>query len=913
MLKYRRLLASLLSCLVLVSLLSVTPVIAEETEDSRIFLAGFNAYQKNDFTSAVTSLSDLLQKYPDTPLRDMTLFWLARSHYKAGNRQDAARFMAQFSREFPDNPLKQTVEEDLQQLAANYKPQTVVAQSSAAKAQAEEAARAAAARQAEQQRQAAVKAEQERQLAIKAEEERRKVAAAAAAAEQQRVAAAQAERQAREKAEAERLAAAQADEERKKTEAAAQAARQQAERQRLIAARAEEERLVRQKLEAERQATAQAEEERMKAAAAAAAAEQQRAAAAQAEAERQAREKAEAERLAAAKAEAERLAQEKAAADRLAQQKKEEAERQAAAEKAETERLARERAERLARATAEAEKLAAQKAAEQQAEARKAAAARAEAERKGMREKAIAEYKGIIERFPGSTAAQTAVNRLKAMGIVVAAPVVPPPQPNTQVLTLEVAQYAAFEFNPALPSAPVVVGQTTAIPFEITNRGNGNDSFYLASGFPAEFGVRFVADTNTEQAINQTPPLEPGAVFKGRMILAVPASTIDGLRISHPVKAASQFMADASQSRVVTFAASAPLMRAVVKTDKKQVMPGEKTLYRVTLLNVGSAAARDVTLRLNYPPQLEPAEPSAGGFRQEMKAALVLDGIQLKSGESREITVPFVVREDALAREELMVRADLISNPLQTRSAFLSNVVVVQPRSEVAINLAHSRITAIPGQTVLLPATVVNRGNVRESFSVVAELPASGRVMVYHDLNRDGIRQPNEPEVKSIGPLGPKEEAALLFEIATSGTAQDKAESGLSVSLAAESGQIAPVLASSRLIFSRPVLQLAMKGRGGRLVPGELLTVDLTVVNQGSNLARQVEVSSSWPDQMELVATEPSISSDKTGLVWRFAELGAGEKRIVKASFRARPTSAVGTGLQLKSELTYQDQLGNRY
>jgi len=372
-------------------------------------------------------------------------------------------------------------------------------------------------------------------------------------------------------------------------------------------------------------------------------------------------------------------------------------------------------------------------------------------------------------------------------------------------------------------------------------------------------------------------------------------------------------MAEVTQSREISVVASAPLLRAVVKTDKQQLMPGEKTQYRVTVLNVGSAAARDVTLRINHPPQLEPVMPLADGLRQEMKAALVLDGLQLKPGESRDLILPFQVREDALAREELMVRADLINTLLQTSSSFLSNVAHVQPRSDVALRLAEERIIAIPGQTVLLPATVVNRGNQREKFNITAGVPASQKVTIYHDLNRDGSRQASEPEITTIGPLGPGEEAALLFEIKTPGNAQDGAEAGISVSVAPESAQGRPAVASSRIVFSRPLVQLAMKGRDGRLIPGELLTVELSVINRGSSLARAVEVATTWPEQMELVATESGIKTASSVVIWRFDELGAGEKRVVKASFRVKPTTTVGTGLQLKSVVNYQDQLGNRY
>ena len=76
-------------------------------------------------------------------------------------------------------------------------------------------------------------------------------------------------------------------------------------------------------------------------------------------------------------------------------------------------------------------------------------------------------------------------------------------------------------------------------------------------------------------------------------------------------------------------------------------------------------------------------------------------------------------------------------------------------------------------------------------------------------------------------------------------TSPDGTEAGVSLSVAAESGQAKTALAEARLGFSRPLLQLALKGRGGLLVPGELLTVDLVVHNQGSNLAKGVELQAS--------------------------------------------------------------------
>lgn len=859
MLRFCRLLTAFLACLLLVTLLGAVPVFAQETEDAQIFLSGFNAYQQKKYPVAVTRLSEVLKKYPETPLRDMTLFWLARSHYKAGNLQDAGRYMAQFSREYPDNPLKNTVEEELLTLAGLHE------RSQTAALQQDEVAKQRAAAEAEQEKLAALKREEERLV--------------------------------RERAEAEKLAALQAAE---KTERLAQ---EKAAEERRAAAKREEERIAKEKLEAERQIALKVEEERLT---------RERA-----ESERVAAvKKAEEQRQAALEAERQKLADQKAEEERLAREKAE-LERVAAVKAAEEKRLAAEKA-----AAAMAEQKERELAIARKAEAEQRAAEKVRQDKDVLKEKAIVEYKGILNRFPGTRASQVAAARLKELGVAVALPAAilssAPAAAETagagQMLTLEVAQYAAFEFDVQSPTRPVDVAHKAVIPFEVQNRGNGNDSFYLASGFPAEFGARFVAASDPEQAINQTPVLASEERFKGLLLVSIPPSAIDGLRFAYPVKAASQFAGEASRSRIVTLAAAAPLLRAVVKTDNLQVLPGEKVQYRIAVLNVGSTTARDVTLRVNFPAQYQPVEYSAAGFRQEMNAALVLDGLTLNPGESRDLTATFQLKDESLAKEELVVRADLLNNVLQTRATFLSNATLVLPFSAVVVRMADERIIAIPGQTVTIPARVINKGNYRERFKLAVPSTPFRNVVICNDLNRDGARQAGEPEVTVVGPLGPNEEMALLLEVATPQSAQDGTHEKLTLTATPESGAGQVVTAESLLGYSRPVVQLTMKGREGRMVPGELLNVELNVRNHGSNLAKLVELDVRWPDQVELVTADTAACrSQSGGSSWCFSELGAGEKRVVKASFRIKSGTGVGTGVQLKSVLSYQDHVGNRY
>lgn len=877
----RNILLRLLVVLVIISTLGTPLAFCQDTEDSQVFIAGFNAYQQKDYASSIEKMNEVLQKYPETPLRDMALFWLSRSYYKAGNHQEAARYLSQLSKEYPDNPLRNTVEEELLSLTARYEKGEKLPVGPASGKQPDLLAVQKA------------KAEKERIAAAK-EEEAKLAAAAAVAAEAARVSALRLaeEKAAAEKKEAARVAAAKVEQKR--------AATIKAEQDRLAAeAAAETARINSRKAEVARLAQIQAEQKRV----AQAEAELTRMNVLKAENERKAAaENAERERIASVKAEESKKAAVAAEKDRLASIKAEE-DRKAAALSAAKETENR----RIAALKAEETRLAELKRAEEKAREAKLA----------FREKAIGQYKAIIDRFPTSTAAVTAAAKLRELGVAVALPTPATDSPlpeNAQVLRFEVAQFAGFEFNLLDRPDAFIVGQPIVIPFEVINRGNGKDSFYLESAFPADFKTRFASAVAPGTAISQTPDLAPGETFKGVIDLVIPPGSIDGLRITHPVKAASRLMVDASQSREVRLVASAPLLRAVLRTENTRPLPGTKVLYRIAILNVGSTTAEDVTLRFNFPPQLEAIDYTVAGFRQEMKSALVLDGLKIKSGESRELSAVFQLKDDSLAGQEISTRAELINNPLKTNASFVSNSASVESQRSASVRIGSDRIVAIPGQTITVPFVVTNTGNVREKFKIEAIVSGAKDAIIFHDLNRDGIRQASEPIINEIGPLAPREEASVVFEIKTPKSAADSSQGRVQVSFVSEGDTARSASGSTLLTYSRPVLKMVMAGHDGRLKPGDVASFDLTLTNSGSNLARVVELQSAWPQQLELVAADPSTSVvNNETIIWRFKEMGAGEKRSIRVSFRVKPGTGVGTAVQVKNILAYEDQLGNRY
>jgi uncharacterized membrane protein len=840
---FRASISRILAVSLMVAILLPAPAFSLDSEDSQIFISGFNSYQKREYKTAIDSLSTLLKKYPDTPLKDMAIFWLARAHYKAGNQQEAGKYMAQFFRDYPDSPLKGTVEEGLVVLAEKYQNGQPIppAAKPAGKAAADKAADKAAAAKAATDKAAVEKAVAEKAAAEKAAVE--KAAAEKAAVEKAAVEKAAVEKAAVEKAAVEKAAV----------------------------EKAAVEKAVADKAAAEKAA-----------------------------AEKAAAEKAAADKAAADKAAADKAAADKAAADKAAADK-------AAAEKAAAERAAAERAA--------AERAAAERAAAQQ---KPVATKRSEQPAANpLREKAIAAYKAVIDKYPGTASASSASAKLHQLGIeyppVSRTATTSRQEEVTQTFNLEVAQYADLSVQVNAAPTTAEVGKTFTIPIEITNTGNGGDSFSLASDFPREFKFHFAAASTPDVPISTTSEIQAGEKFRAVGVGIIPKSNIDGQKNRYAIKIASTFAADVSQSREVVLVSAAPLLRAVVKSDKPKLLPGEKIGYRISVLNIGSAAARGVTLRVTYPPQYEPVGLS-DGMKQERKGAIVLDNLKVTSGVSREFTLTFQLKEEALADQELFVRVDLLNAELEKKESFVSATTVVQRVSGVTAKTTADKFVVIPGQVVSIPLVVTNIGNVREVYGIRSSVPGTATYTFFDDLNRDGKRQANEPVINHVGPLSPKEEAYVVLEVATPVSAADGAVAPVSVFFEPENASDRSAAVNLQLTYSRPVVELAMSGRGGRLKPGEVSSLELDCFNRGSNIAKQVVLQTVLPTQLELVASDPLYTKGEGGVyTWRFDELGAGERRGIRVTYRVKPGIAVGTSMQLKNLLNYQDQLGNRY
>lgn len=150
-----------------------------EADDSTLFMEAFSAFKGKDYLHSIEKLNKMNQLFPDSPLRDIALLMLARSHYRSGDNDLAARTINNFQSEFSGNAIATSVEDDLLTLGKRQKngekllPNRQM-QLAAQKVRSDKLAlERAAAEKLERERLAKAKAERERIAREKAEAERR--------------------------------------------------------------------------------------------------------------------------------------------------------------------------------------------------------------------------------------------------------------------------------------------------------------------------------------------------------------------------------------------------------------------------------------------------------------------------------------------------------------------------------------------------------------------------------------------------------------------------------------------------------------------------------------------------------------------------------------------------------------------
>jgi len=158
----------------------------------------------------------------------------------------------------------------------------------------------------------------------------------------------------------------------------------------------------------------------------------------------------------------------------------------------------------------------------------------------------------------------------------------------------------------------------------------------------------------------------------------MPSDRVDGERKVLTLKVVSARFSDVALSKDTLLTTAAPLVRVVARPSGQKIVPGGQVRYRVTVLNIGSKTARELTGRMILPPQLVFMDGENPQFHRDGADAPSFRIDSLETGKMAEYYLNLRVRDDSRTGQELRCRVEVSDGQLRRTETFTSSVATVQ-------------------------------------------------------------------------------------------------------------------------------------------------------------------------------------------------------------------------------------------
>jgi len=226
-------------------------------------------------------------------------------------------------------------------------------------------------------------------------------------------------------------------------------------------------------------------------------------------------------------------------------------------------------------------------------------------------------------------------------------------------------------------SRVAMAGQSGTLPFEIANRTANNEEFILEANAPAEYGAQLSAEAEPGVKTSRVT-IGAGQSFKGTIAFRIPPDRVDGEHKVITLKMVSARFGDVALSKDTLLTIAAPLVRVVARPFGQKIVPGGHCRYRLTVLNIGSQTAQELTGRMTLPPQLIFLDGENPQFHRDGAATLSFTIDSLETGRMAEFYLNLKVRDDCRIGQEVRCRVEVINGQLQRTETFASSVATVE-------------------------------------------------------------------------------------------------------------------------------------------------------------------------------------------------------------------------------------------
>lgn len=426
---------------------------------------------------------------------------------------------------------------------------------------------------------------------------------------------------------------------------------------------------------------------------------------------------------------------------------------------------------------------------------------------------------------------------------------------NELVHTVAVAPAATVTPDVA---ANAVAGGFADLAHTVTNTGDVTDAFALTATSSAGWVTSVHTDTDGDGDIESgdvevgsTPVLAPGEGTTIVVRVAVPEGTDIGAEDVVTVRATSSLAPDVTGSARDTIAVVSGALRLVKTASPLSLSPGASSTYTLSVRNVGTSPATEVTLT-DAPPagttyvagstRRDGAVVADVAGRTPLATGLVLG--TLLPGEAT--TVTFVV--EALQDPG---RTSIVNSATVTAADAATTIAgTVQPVSRdhgLDITVAPD-VTVAPGSTVARPHVLTNTGVRPDDVTVVGSSSLGQPVAIHVDRDGDAVLDGSDPVVDGALRLAAGEQVRLLAVVHYTADVPEGARDEIVVSASSGADDGVTVSVTDVVVISEADVTVVLRATpAGDVAAGDLITYDVVVTNRALTPASEVVVMVDTP------------------------------------------------------------------
>lgn len=472
------------------------------------------------------------------------------------------------------------------------------------------------------------------------------------------------------------------------------------------------------------------------------------------------------------------------------------------------------------------------------------------------------------------------------------------PRVVSNSVTTTVTQVGGVSVTPDTATKTGAQGTQVDFAANVTNTGNGTDSFALTAVSAAGWTTSIIKDDNVDgildvtetTVITDTGDLPADGSLDVIVRVDIPAGTANATTDDTTFTATSTFDGTVTDAGVYTVSVEDAVMNLNKQVDTAAGRkPGDIVTYIVTGANSGSTTAQSVVVtdqmptNTTYAPGSMRFGPVGGSYDTATPLTDANDGDGADfdittagavtyqwgdgaPGDSGVVYFRTQINNGVAAGTDIDNVAKLdyavAGNPQPTLD---SNTVTFDVDGQAGVRVTPGVTSRVgdPGDQIVFPLTVANAGNAPDTIDMTTTSTAGWTWALWRDVNGDGdldegdslLQDTNGSGKPDTGPLGPGDNIAIL-SVATIpvGTNNGIADTQVVTGTSSVDSAISDTSGNLVTTVTAPVMDLSKEADKTTAAPGETITYTSTATNNGSGVATNIIIADLIPQFTTYVA-----------------------------------------------------------